>query len=97
MPRPNSPLNVSRREFRRILIKEWPAGDRPWYARGRLLQHYTPGLFTIGAFCGARVNGNSSAPIRTPIGIHCPACTSILKAIVKRLAADREAAEAGQS
>jgi hypothetical protein len=90
MPSARSPLNASRRQFRRILINEWPAGDMPWYARGRLLQHYTPGLFTIGAFCGARVTGNSSAPIRTPIGIHCPACTSILKSIARRIAADTE-------
>lgn len=90
-----SALNVTRRKWRRILVENWgKPGEKysgmPWYSSGALIQHYTPGLLTPVAFCGARTSGNSSAPIRTLIGVHCPVCTHVLRRIVARIKSEEK-------
>lgn len=89
-------LNVSRREWQRLLIEGWgkenEPGGQPWYGEGRFVQHLVPGIFTHVGFCGLDVGRTSSRPIRTLIGITCPGCTRVLKKIAKRIGADQKSA-----
>lgn len=93
-------LNISRREFRGLLAENYgkpgEPGGEPRFGEGRFVQHLTPGLFYPVAFCGRPVKRTNSLPIRTLIGITCPACSRVLKKIKRRMetdnSADREAA-----
>lgn len=88
-------LNVSRREWRRLLIEKWGKPDEPdgepWYGEGRFVQHYAPGIFTHTGFCGRDVGDTSSNPIRTLIGITCPGCVRVLKKINRRIEVEKSA------
>ncbi len=96
MPRKKSPLNVSRREWRRLLVNGWgkenEPGGEPWFGEGRFVQHLNPGIFTHVGFCGRATGRTSSDPIRTPIGITCPGCTRVARRISRRIDADNAAA-----
>lgn len=86
-------LNISRREFRGLLAENYgkpnEPGGEPWFGEGRFVQHLTPGLFYPIGFCGRSISRTSSQPIRTLIGITCPACTRVVKRISRRLEAER--------
>lgn len=94
-------LNVSRREWRRLLVENWgkenEPGGQPWFGAGRFFQHLTPSLFTHIGFCGRDTGDTSSTPIRTLIGITCPGCISVAKKISKRIQADAAAAAAQEA
>lgn len=88
-------LNVSRRQWRRLLIKRWgkpnEPGGQPWYGAGVFVQHLTPSVFTHIGFCGRDTGDTNSQPIRTLIGVTCPGCTRVLKKIIKRIEAESTA------
>ncbi|HEX9225347.1 MAG TPA: hypothetical protein VF885_01670 [Arthrobacter sp.] len=90
-------LNVSRREWQRLLIEGWgkenePSGE-PWYGAGRFVQHLTPSVFVHVGFCGRDTGDTSSTPIRTLIGITCPGCTRVARKISTRIEAENAAKE----
>jgi hypothetical protein len=91
-------LNVSRREWRRLLVENWGTdkepGGSPWFAEGRFVQHLTPGVRIHIGLCGRETGSTSSQPIRTLIGITCPGCTRVVKRIARRIEADKVAASA---
>jgi hypothetical protein len=85
-------LNVSRREWQRLLIAGWgkenePSGE-PWFGAGRFVQHLTPSVFVHVGFCGRDTGDTSSTPIRTLIGITCPGCARVAKRISRRIEAE---------
>jgi hypothetical protein len=88
-------LNISRREFRGLLTENYgkpgEPGGEPWFGEGTFVQHLTPGLFYPVAFCGRPVKRTNSHPIRTPIGITCPACTGVFKRINRRMETENKA------
>lgn len=90
-------LNVSRREWRRLLIENWgkpdEPGGQPWFGAGLFVQHLTPSIFTHIGFCGRDTGDTSSTPIRTLIGITCPVCTRVAKKISQRIEAENAAKE----
>lgn len=95
---PSNKLNVSRREWQRLLVEGWgkenePSGE-PWFGEGRFVQHLTPSVFVHVGFCGRDTGDTSSTPIRTLIGITCPGCTRVAKRISQRIAAENTAREA---
>jgi hypothetical protein len=90
-------LNVTGREWRRLLIESWgkedEPGGQPWYGAGRFVQHLTPGVLIHIGFCGRDTGDTSSTPIRTLIGITCPGCTRVAKRIAKRIEAESTVGE----
>lgn len=90
-------LNVSRREWQRLLVNSWgkdnEPGGQPWFGEGRFVQHLTPSILTHVGFCGRDTGDTSSTPIRTFIGITCPECTRVAKRIARRIATERAAKE----
>jgi hypothetical protein len=88
-------LNVSRRQWQRLLVASWgkdnEPGGEPWYGTGRFVQHLTPGVFIHIGLCGRDTGDTSSNPIRTLIGITCPGCTRVAKRIARRIEADNTA------
>ena len=86
---PSKNLNVSRREWQRLIVAGWgkenEPGGTPWFGAGRFVQHLTPGIFTHVGFCGRDTGDTSSTPIPTLIGITCPGCTRVLKKIARRI------------
>lgn len=91
-------LNVSRREWQRLLIAGWgkenESSGEPWFGEGRFVQHLTPSLIVHVGFCGRDTGDTSSTPIRTLIGITCPGCTRVAKRISQRIAAEKAARDA---
>lgn len=98
---PSTNLNVSRREWRRLLVQGWgkpnEPGGQPWFGEGRFVQHLTPDIFVHVGFCGRNTGDTSSTPIRTLIGITCPGCTRVAKKISQRINAENAAAKAATS
>lgn len=97
-PSKTSPLNVSRRKWRRLLVESWgkenEPGGVPWFAAGVIVQHLTPGIFTHVGFCGRPTGATSSQPIRTLIGVTCPGCMRVLKRIRRRMESESTAVSA---
>lgn len=91
-------LNVSRRQWRRLLVEKWgkpdQPGGEPWFGKGHFVQHLTPSVFVHAGFCGRDTGDTSSNPIRTLIGITCPGCTRVWKKINRRIEAEAATVEA---
>ncbi|HEX9087754.1 MAG TPA: hypothetical protein VF867_09530 [Arthrobacter sp.] len=98
---PSKKLNVSRREWQRLLIESWgkenEPGGQPWFGEGRFVQHLTPSVVVHIGFCGRDTGDTSSTPIRTLIGITCPGCTRVAKRISRRIEAENTARETAAS
>lgn len=91
-------LNVSRREWRKLLVDGWgkenEPGGEPWFGAGRFVQHLTPGVFVHVGFCGRDTGDTSSNPVRTLIGITCPECARVARKIKARIETDSASAAA---